>query len=266
MQETGERVVFTEKWRSLEHQLMFLREVFAYNFVATKILPKSIVLEIGFGEGFGTKILEKKAKKLIALDVDEKTFIHANKKYASSKISFQLYDGLKIPFKDNYFDAVVSLQVIEHIKDDITFVNEIWRVAKKNALIILTTPNAETRSLKNGEPWNEFHFREYSLIALENLLNKKFSFVKIYGISAKKSILLVERNRIKKAALMASLDPFKFRKHLPSSIKSWGKRLIKKLFGYEQQSFDKKEYDFNDFFISEKDLQNSLDLVAICKK
>ncbi len=257
--------VFAENWKSLEEYLLFLKEIFAYDFAANKISKDSTVLELGFGEGFGTKMLAKKAKKVFALDVDEKAFNHAKQKYSSEKILFSLYNGKKIPFEDNYFDAVVSLQVIEHIKDDFNFVNEIYRVTKKNAVVIITTPNRKIRLKENSKPWNEFHCKEYSEKELENLFNN-FSSVNIFGVFASKEIMKTELNRIKKAVFMASLDPFKLRKFFPFYLKNTLKKIIKKVFANEKREFDQKKFSHKDFFISEKNADNSLDLLAVCRK
>ena len=49
-------------------------------------------------------------------------------------------DALKLPFKDDLFDVILILDVIEHIKDDNSFLSEAKRVLKKNGKIILTAP------------------------------------------------------------------------------------------------------------------------------
>ncbi|MDD5407001.1 MAG: class I SAM-dependent methyltransferase [Sulfurovaceae bacterium] len=49
-----------------------------------------------------------------------------------------------IPFADNTFDKVLSMDVIEHIEmydDLIFFVNEIWRVLKNGGIWYFTTPS-----------------------------------------------------------------------------------------------------------------------------
>ncbi|MEM4367462.1 MAG: class I SAM-dependent methyltransferase, partial [Candidatus Anstonellales archaeon] len=47
----------------------------------------------------------------------------------------------KLPLKDNVFDSVVSLDVIEHLYDIDNFLHEINRVLKNRGVFILSTPN-----------------------------------------------------------------------------------------------------------------------------
>ncbi len=53
-----------------------------------------------------------------------------------------LGDVLKMPFKDNMFEEVLCENVLEHIQDTLTVMNEIWRVAKQDSIIKIVTPHA----------------------------------------------------------------------------------------------------------------------------
>jgi SAM-dependent methyltransferase len=50
------------------------------------------------------------------------------------------FDGFKIPFPDETFDAVVSFQVLEHVPDSKLMLSEIHRVLKKSGKILITAP------------------------------------------------------------------------------------------------------------------------------
>lgn len=47
---------------------------------------------------------------------------------------------LNIPYRDNYFDAVICNHVLEHVEDDIKGMSEIFRVLKKGGFAILQVP------------------------------------------------------------------------------------------------------------------------------
>ena len=50
------------------------------------------------------------------------------------------YDGSKLPFPSNYFDSVVSFQVLEHVEDIHLTLSELRRVAKPSALMLISLP------------------------------------------------------------------------------------------------------------------------------
>jgi SAM-dependent methyltransferase len=65
-------------------------------------------------------------------------------------------DG-RLPFDDHSLDAVVSIEVIEHVEDQFAFWRELLRIAKPGAPIVVTTPNthnvnSRVRSLTWGFP------------------------------------------------------------------------------------------------------------------
>ena len=63
-------------------------------------------------------------------------------KEIDNSIEFLLCDLDKIfPFKDETFDYVVAVEVIEHLENPWNFLREINRVLKKGGKLCLTTPN-----------------------------------------------------------------------------------------------------------------------------
>jgi ubiquinone/menaquinone biosynthesis C-methylase UbiE len=65
-------------------------------------------------------------------------------------------DG-RLPYPDNYFDVVVSIEVIEHVEDQFRFYAELQRIARPGGMVIVTTPNvlsmqSRFRSLLVGFP------------------------------------------------------------------------------------------------------------------
>lgn len=57
-------------------------------------------------------------------------------------LSIEVMNAKKSKFRDNYFDAIVSISVIEHIdkEEDITALKEMWRILKKGGSLIITIP------------------------------------------------------------------------------------------------------------------------------
>ena len=96
-----------------------------------------LVLDVGCGDGRKTIIHKDVNEVLIGLDVSFKRLREAKLK----GILVVRSDATKLPVKNGSLDAILSSHVIEHIKKDLAFINEIYRVLKKSGCAILTTPS-----------------------------------------------------------------------------------------------------------------------------
>ncbi len=52
-------------------------------------------------------------------------------------------DDEKLPFPDETFDRIISIDVHEHLQDMIPFTGELRRVAKKGGQVVITVPNGD---------------------------------------------------------------------------------------------------------------------------
>jgi SAM-dependent methyltransferase len=53
----------------------------------------------------------------------------------------QIYDGRKLPFKDGFFHCVGSLNVLEHVEQPETFIDELVRVVMPGGRVVISSPN-----------------------------------------------------------------------------------------------------------------------------
>jgi SAM-dependent methyltransferase len=53
----------------------------------------------------------------------------------------------QLPFSDETFDCVVSIDVLEHLEDPHQFTQELWRVTKPGGRVIITVPNGDETKL-----------------------------------------------------------------------------------------------------------------------
>lgn len=96
------------------------------------------VLEVGCGEGRGIDFILPMARTYTAIDKLENVIDELRARYPSGKFFSGNIPPLDL-FATASFDVVISFQVIEHIADDQTFLNEIARVLRPGGLMILTT-------------------------------------------------------------------------------------------------------------------------------
>ena len=187
--------------------VIFQRHLIAYKEDANLI--SGTILEIGSGEGFGVKELAPKANKYIAID-----------KY-DSPISEKVKDNNNIEFKqmnvpplrgieDNSIDFVVTFQVIEHIKNDEIFVEEIYRVLKPGGKLILTTPNLLMSLSRN--PW---HIREYTPNEMIDILKTSFTKIDIKGVFGNEKIMQYYNVNKKSVEKIRKWDIFNLERNMP---------------------------------------------------
>lgn len=150
-----------------------------YEFVIPLVKNKK-VLDIACGTGYGSQILaERGASSVVGGDIDQATVATAEREKRAKNLRFAVMDGLAILASEGEFEAVVSLETIEHIQEAERFVTEIARVLVAGGQLILSTPNREaTAKLKINNP---FHVRELNQQELIEILEKKFEILKIYG-------------------------------------------------------------------------------------
>jgi SAM-dependent methyltransferase len=65
-----------------------------------------------------------------------------------------------VPYQDNFFNIIITLDVLEHIKDDIFTIKELKRVLKPKGFIIITVP--AFMILWTTRDKRLHHFRRYS--------------------------------------------------------------------------------------------------------
>ncbi|MBT9146241.1 MAG: putative S-adenosylmethionine-dependent methyltransferase [candidate division WS2 bacterium] len=171
--QTAERVARHD----VANNVIFQRHLVAYNAAETEISGN--VLEVGSGDGYGLRILSKKAVNYTAVDKfpTDLSGVGENVQFVQANIP-------PLPFESNSFDYVVGFQVIEHIDNDKDFCKEIARVLKPGGKLLLTTPN-RTMSLTR----NPFHIREYLANELHSLMAQTFSKVEVKGVFGNEKVM-----------------------------------------------------------------------------
>lgn len=114
-------------------------------------------LNLGFTEAVLANIKKKRSniKAVIIQDMTQSTLVEAS------------------------YDAVVSIEVIEHVEADDLFVKNIAGVIKKGGWAYFTTPNGDF--IKNeGAGKNPDHIRHYTKAELQALLERHFDTVGVH--------------------------------------------------------------------------------------
>ena len=94
------------------------------------------ILDLGCGPGGNIKLLAEFGE-VTGLDVSEEALRFA-RKYNFAKLI--LGDGKNLPFRDNSYDLVTSLDVLEHLHDDQKAIKEVFRVLRPGGFFLISVP------------------------------------------------------------------------------------------------------------------------------
>ncbi len=104
-----------------------------------------VVLDLGCGGGRYALSLCQKAKKVIGIDISDNLIQIAKKKLSPEMpIEFLVGDATRTCFKDEYFDVVVSLGMLEYLENPTPFLVEIERVLKPSGEFVFVFHNRKS--------------------------------------------------------------------------------------------------------------------------
>lgn len=153
-----------------------------YNFCARMACKNAHILELGCSSGIGATILSEEAKSYTGVDLDEQALNTAKKCFPSSRYQFFHDDFMGKKFGE--FDAVISLDVVEHILPEFeemyfsTAVNNLHR----DGICVIGTPNI-TSSPYASECSKLGHVNMYTQEQLVKVLRQYFHQVLPFGMN-----------------------------------------------------------------------------------
>ncbi|CAN5206211.1 hypothetical protein BH10ACI1_BH10ACI1_23810 [soil metagenome] len=112
-----------------------------YEQIKKHLTNPSRVIDLAAGEGAFSIKLKELGHDILAIDASDE-----NWKVADIPLKIENFDSEfaeKILNTDNKFDAVVAIEIIEHLENPFRFVRECAKLLKPNGLLFLTTPNVE---------------------------------------------------------------------------------------------------------------------------
>lgn len=103
------------------------------------------ILEVGCGMAFLCKQLQNRYS-YYGIDISYYALNYS--KIENKEFNLINASAGNLPFESNYFDAIVTFDVVEHLKDPRLFFSEANRVLRKDGLIIVSTPNTNSLGVK----------------------------------------------------------------------------------------------------------------------
>jgi SAM-dependent methyltransferase len=172
------------------------------------------LLDIGCGYGYGTDFLATSTKRAVGVDTDRRAISFAKRHYKRDNLRFVLISDLS-ELSSASFDAVIALEVIEHVADAEVFLSHIRRVLRPSGEFMMSTPNRlfTEKFYRRGTPLNPYHLREFYPHEIRALLTPLFKEVEGYvQVSTEAYDALVK-------AVSESKIPVVLRRFIPRQLK-----------------------------------------------
>jgi ubiquinone/menaquinone biosynthesis C-methylase UbiE len=132
------------------------------------VTTESVILDVGCGTGLLFNYVAKKAQFIVGTDISRALLSEAKKKaktYGNIMLVQSDFDNL--PFRDEDFDLIFAVTVVQNAPSPQVTLSEVRRVSKSNAKVIVT-------GLKKSFTENEFvHTLEEANLRVESIMSDK---------------------------------------------------------------------------------------------
>jgi SAM-dependent methyltransferase len=138
------------------------------------------VLVDGCGVGMYLERLAAQAKQAVGLDIELERTFEAHQRVEQVVCGA----GENLPFPNDYFDLILSHEVLEHVQDDRQAVAEIIRVLRPGGRLALFVPNRGYPYETHGIYWRgQYHFGNIPLVNYlpRRLRDRLAPHVKVYS-------------------------------------------------------------------------------------
>jgi len=127
----------------------FIEKHFTENPIEVK---DKVFIDIPAGNGVTSKLLKDLGAKVEAYDLFPKFF-------SVDGLECHFADlGQTLPIQNNYTDAVICQEGVEHLSDQFRMFQELNRILKKNGVLYITTPNYSNLRSKLSYFWSESEY------------------------------------------------------------------------------------------------------------
>jgi SAM-dependent methyltransferase len=169
---TGERVVPGKVDPDLLNE-----HLSRYHF-ARPMAEGRFALDVGCGTGYGTAVLARSARRVVALDVSVESVAFAKENYSAPNIDFLVSDCRRIALGSETIEVAVCFEVGEHLAEQKTLLEEVRRVLRPDGALVISTPNRTYYTEERNET-NPFHVREFDFTEFVDFLKGSFAHVEM---------------------------------------------------------------------------------------
>jgi 2-polyprenyl-3-methyl-5-hydroxy-6-metoxy-1,4-benzoquinol methylase len=219
------------------------------------------VLDVGCGEGFGTQTLADVAREVVGVDYSADAIAYCRSRWRKPNLRFEVVDFTRPGPFGGTFDVVLCFQVLEHIADEVAFLEALRARLAPHGTLVLTTPNR----LKSFSE-NPYHLREYAPAELRALLGRVFAHVELAAIAGNEKVVAFDARREQAVRRILRLDPLNLRGLLPAAVVRFAFARLARVVRRSARS-DSTDVRIapEDFALRRGAVEEALDLVALCR-
>jgi len=238
--------------------LLFLRRMAIYNYFRGHVADRK-VLEVGFGDGYGTYGLASVAKEITGTEVTLSLVERARAAYVRENLYYLKGDMDRLPFPDAAFDVIVSTHTLEHVRDHMKFLREAHRVLKAGGEAVIATHN------RKAVLDNPYCRREFSAKQFSKALRKVFGDVEVSGLRGSERYA-AQAGGMGLARKVLTHDVLGIRRFMPRFVVvPLCKRALESA-GEMAVAQGQDGITIDDFQVTKYEARHSLDLIGVCKK
>lgn len=157
----------------LSHWWYKVRRLLAKQLLQQHAFNAKKILDIGCGTGALIKELQQEGKEIFGVDMSKTALNFCSTQGVKNLFQAQ---AVQLPFAEKSFDAILMLDVLEHIEDEYKVMAEIKRVLKPNGIVIIFVPCFNF--LWSNQDDISRHYRRYTMSKLNKLVKSNFSIIK----------------------------------------------------------------------------------------
>ncbi|CAH0159990.1 class I SAM-dependent methyltransferase [Chryseobacterium sp. Bi04] len=131
------------------------------------------ILEIGHGNAAHVKSIISLAHNIryTGIDISETMYYEARRlnEAFEDQADFVLYEGSILPFKDQTFNKIFTVNTVYFWENPVAFLNEIYRVLKDDGTFVLTFAQ---KDFMEKLPFTAYDFKLYNNSEMEELISQ----------------------------------------------------------------------------------------------
>jgi SAM-dependent methyltransferase len=180
----------------------FTLHIERYEFAARKLRDARSILDIACGVGYGSRLLKDSIPAALVTGVDSnaEAIEYANSRYACPGLTFRVDDAMT--FDGGPFDAVVSLETIEHLPDPQPFIQRVTTgLLRLGGIFIGSVPVTPSMDA------NPHHLHDFSDRSFRKLLatGGLVEFDRLHQIQPYSPVSVITRNEERMRAMRPNI-------------------------------------------------------------